>query len=282
MVYGISLTDSKNRKEKIQKSLAASFIATGAGYATLKAEGYLNKRLVLKGLNKFNLTENEKDIFLQKAEEVIKQNGLENFGVKLKLVDETTPLPEDKKFLKTFNQIVKKNNACYHPREKNVYINRDFLTPVFHELGHAKNHQSGLSGKILKLAKRVNNKYIVYGIPLAAIFSNKMKPENTDKKLSNSEKTFNILRASTGVLVSLGFLPRLAEEYSASKRGYNMAKEAGLDEKLLNTINKNHKWGFKSYIRGAGMFAIAVTAAIQLKDFLENKMTNYHKKDLIK
>ena len=111
---------------------------------------------------------------------------------------------------------------------------------------------------------------------------NKMKPENTDKKLSNSEKTFNILRASTGVLVSLGFLPRLAEEYSASKRGYNMAKEAGLEEKLLNTINKNHKWGFKSYIRGAGMFAIAVTAAIQLKDFLENKMTNYHKRDLIK
>lgn len=272
MVNSINFSDTNTKNQQIRKNIASSLISAGIGYSALKFCTEVNKKIIVSNKDKFEISEEAKQVFLDKADTAIEQSGLKEFGLKIKLVDENTPKPEDKRFLKTFEQIVKKMNACYLPKEKTVYINRNFLVPVFHELGHAKNQETGLSSKLFKLAKHTNNKYVVFGLPLAAIFTSKIKPQKENDKLSSGDKMINILRASTGGIVALGFLPKLAEEFTASKKGYMMAKEAGLEENYLKLINKNHKWGFKSYARSALIYALCVTAAIQVKDIINNRL----------
>lgn len=252
-------------------TLGSTVIAGSAAYQSFKLLAKVDPK-IFKCIpsEKFALTEAEKDIFLKKGQEVIDNSKLKNFGTQIILVDKNTPIPSAKAIKKTIISIKNKSNACYVNSKKCVYINRDFLAPLFHELGHAKNHQDGLNKYLKVLRRNFGNKYITFGLPALAILA--PKRQNEGGNLSPKDKIYNALRYIVGSTGLIGYGAMLTEEITASDKGYKFAKKAGLNEKLLKIVKKTHSWGFKSYVRRTCYYSAAIIGAIKLKDFIEKKL----------
>ena len=271
MVNSINFSDTKNRTEQIRMAATASLIAAASGHLTLKiAVPQIEKRIRGDFAKKFTLTEPEQDLLIKEGQKIIDESKLARFGCKIKLVNEDT-VCKNPKIQKSLESVKKASNAFYMTKERTVYINKKFLTPIFHELGHAQDHKKGTLTRLAKIYKLTGNKKIYYGLPLLAIFTSKKK--NADgKELSTQDKAFNIIRESAGVIGALGQLPMLIEEKLASKNGYKMAKEANLEEKLLKLIKKTHTTGFNGYLRQVLYYVIVATAAIKAKDYWHDKL----------
>lgn len=275
MVNSINFSDKTNRNRQIRDALIASSSGVAVGYFGHKGLKDISRRLFKFNPDNFKLNNNEQDLFLAKANEVIDRSNLKNFGLKIEIVNKNTPEPADIKFKKIFRQIIAKKNACYRSNEKTIYINKEFITPIFHELGHAENHCSGFSTKLTKSTKLIANKYFLLGLPLLALGTSS-KIDKNDEKLSTSNKVFNAARLSSGVFASLALVPRIIEEYYASKKGLKFAKQTGLNLEHLNLINKIHKIGLNSYARTAGIFALSSSAAIITKDIVQHILRKHN------
>lgn len=247
----------------------ATVIAGGTGYLGLRCLPKLDKKFLVGNPAKmFALNEEEKDIFIQKGRQIIDNSSLKDFGVKFELVDRDSKPPyTSQRFKKIFEAIKNKKNACYMGDNKTVYMNRDFLAPLFHELGHAKNHKDGFGPRMKNIRWLFGNKYLMLGMPALAVLTS-AKKETPEKKLSKKDKAFNTARYCCGAFGGIGLAALLADEKMASVKGFRMAKESGLDKKLLKVVKRVNNWGFGSYCRNAFYYIAITAAAVKFKDYL--------------
>lgn len=169
-------------------------------------------------------------------------------------------------------------NAGYFMNANKILIPDKHLQPsVFHEMGHAKNANSGLFLKTLQKIRPAAIKWLPGAILLISIL-NKRPKKSEDEKYANRtklQKAADFIKDHAGILTfgSMGFA--IAEEGIASLRGQKIAKslveDGSLSKELFKKIKKTNLVGFSSYIIGALGACLVCEAAIKVKDKIQQK-----------
>lgn len=218
----------------------------------------------------------------QYADKILKGNQFKNSRLKIHIVnpenvDKLRPLPRARK---TFIQKIKymnranKNkilanglNACFSPKLNAVFINDKHLySVVFHEMGHALNYNSPSGRFTQKLGVKGSKAmpFVALGCLMTGLFSSK-KSVNENKKEANGQKIASFIRNNAGKIVFLTYLPIIAEEASASLKGFKLAKKY-LTAAQHKIHIRNQIIALSTYIVGGLIPALMVSCGIKVKD----------------
>ena len=150
-------------------------------------------------------------------------------------------------------------NACYVPSLKQVRLNADKATiSGFHELGHAMNHLQSKTGKLLQMCRKPG--YVIAGLMgTVALFSRK-KPKESDSGFGD------FVQNNCGKIAFAAMLPTVVEEALASYKGVKLAKQSGLDDKLIKNLKKFYGKAWLSYAGYAVATGLSVFAASKITE----------------
>jgi len=150
-------------------------------------------------------------------------------------------------------------NACYVPSLKQVRLNADKATiSGFHELGHAMNHLKSKTGKILQMCRKPG--YAIAGLMGTVALFSRRKPKESDSGF------MDFIQNNCGKIAFAAMLPTVAEEALASYKGVKLAKQAGLDDKLLKNLKKFYGKAWLSYAGYAIATGLSVFAASKITE----------------
>jgi len=267
----------------------------GGGIAALVAGGavemipqiQIGTKLLQKMQKVHTYTPEEVTQIRNAAQQILKNRGLVEKGVKIKYLSEET-LAEPKSFLERFlqsrnpiNAIKEGKNACFTGnglkgldtktlKEVLLEEGNTVLMPekhlqgaVFHELGHADNFHNG---KILKLLQKCRPVIILPMLILMyGAFSKKSRPKDGETELTKGQKTNNFIRDNAGKLSFAAMLPVLIEEGAATIKGKRFAKNL-ISEDVAKRALKGNWMGFVSYTLAAVCAGLAARTAVKIKD----------------
>lgn len=154
-------------------------------------------------------------------------------------------------------------NACYLPKGKKVLINTEKLgLSAFHEMGHAINHNCNKFWKVMQGA-RTPMKFLGSAFALTALCKRQKVEGEQPKNAFDKATTF--VKNNVGKLVTLSFVPMVAEELMASRRGNKMAAKV-LPKDLLNKVKTSNRLGAATYITAAIASGIGAHLASKVRD----------------
>lgn len=192
-------------------------------------------------------------------------------GVKLKNVNEKSEihslydfLPKTLKNLISPIEAVKRgNNAFYLPENKMIMINFDKLgMSSFHEMGHAVNHNCSKFWKYLQKTRQPL--LALAGIMSVTALFKRPKAEGEQPKNAFDRAT-TFIKNNVGKLVTLCFVPIIAEELKATQRGNKMAK-AVMPKEMFAQVKKLNKLGAITYITSVLAIGIGAFATTKVRD----------------
>lgn len=216
------------------------------------------------------------------TEEAIKFNNLNKKVSILKATEENTDEIKkaiskeiDKspaKFLpKKFREVFKKmqyeqlqfgQNAFYAPKSKKILVPEGkFGLALFHEIGHAINDNLSKTCRLLQKCRIIN--ILATPIAMIALFKTKKAPNHEPK--NKLDKTTTFIKNNAGILTFASFLPLLAEEYIATRKGNKLAKKL-LEPKLAQKVAQSNKIGLLSYISLATFSSLGIFCGKTVKD----------------
>jgi len=153
-------------------------------------------------------------------------------------------------------------NALYAPQSKKVVMPENKLgLAVFHELGHAANHNLSKIGKVLQKSRVLG--LAVAPISLIALWKTKKAPGEEPKNTVDKVTTF--VKENAGKLTFAAFIPTLLEEGLATIKGNGYAKKL-LDPSIAKKVAKCNGLGFISYLAMATFAGLGVFAGVKVKD----------------
>lgn len=221
------------------------------------------------------------------AEKALDETGLRHKGVKINNINDANVKEITEELIKSSgkNPIFKRSinnsmsmfkhglNASYLPTKKEIFIGeKGAYSSVFHEMGHALNHNSS---KIWKIAQKSRLFLTPFGIPVAglALFGlglfHKVKPEQDGVQKSKWEKTKDFARKHSGKIAFATMVPMMAEELAASSKGLKIAQKY-LTPAQLSKLKGNYGKAFSSY----AMIGTIIPAAIGLGNIIADKIQN--------
>ncbi len=160
------------------------------------------------------------------------------------------------------NTIESGKNAAYFEEVNKIAINTEKLgAAAFHEMGHALNMQSSKFWRVTQKARPVALLSGVFG--LTALFKRK-KLEGEEPK-NNFDKATTFIKNNVGKLVTLSFLPIIAEELMASHKGEKLAKQV-LSPELLKKVKNGNRLGALTYILTASAVGFGTYVASKVRD----------------
>lgn len=155
------------------------------------------------------------------------------------------------------------NNACYLPKGKKVIVNTQNLgLSAFHEMGHAINHNCTKFWKIMQKS-RTPMKRLGGLFALTALFKRKKLEGEEPKNIFDKATTF--VKNNVGKLVTLTFIPMVAEELMASRRGNKMAAQV-LPKDMLKKVKMSNRLGAVTYITAAVVSGAGAYLASKVRD----------------
>ena len=150
-------------------------------------------------------------------------------------------------------------NACYVPTLKQVRLNADKATiSGFHELGHAMNHLKSKTGKLLQMCRKPG--YVIAGLMGTVALFSRRKPKESDGNL------MDFIQNNCGKIAFIAMLPTVVEEAMASHKGVKLAKQAGLNDKLVKNLKKFYGKAWLSYAGYAVATGLSVFAASKITE----------------
>lgn len=268
-------------------------IAPGA-YILKKTLTPLSDRSLEKLKHKYATNQNAYGDFesiYNKAETILKENGLKDFGVKIKVFESGKPLKlkeiatnssfKNRLYKNLYNNLQKQTsvgaNAFYEFHSKTINIgNTGAFKAVFHEIGHAFNYKKGgFYSKYYILGRKI----LPFGIPIIGLGAfgigllHDKKQEAKESPKSKFEKVKDFIHDNAGKITFLNFLHVLIEEGRASLNGVKLAKPHFTPQKHKELAMSYLKGSFCSYLKKATYPALAVALGIFIKDKIvqENK-----------
>ncbi len=166
-------------------------------------------------------------------------------------------------------------NAFCSPEIKRIITpNKSLQTSVFHEMGHALNHENKLL-KFVQKSRPIAQKVLPLAILLTAITNKRKTTDVQSENDSKKQKFKDFVKRNAGKLTLLSFLPMAAEEGIASIRGSKLAKQhvsaGALSKNVLKKIKITNACGLASYVLTAAGTALAVKVAVNVKDKIQAK-----------
>lgn len=222
------------------------------------------------------------------AQQILKNRGLVEKGVKIKYLSEET-LVAPKSFLEgllqalnPINAIKAGQNAAFTGKGvkgldtktlKKVLLEEGntVLMPehklqgsIFHEIGHADNFNNG---KILKLLQKCRpiSVFLPSLLLMYGAFSKKSRPKDGETELTKEQKANNFIRDNAGKLSFAAMLPMLIEEASATIKGKKFAENL-VSKDIAKKATKGNWLGFVSYACVAVFTSLAARTAVKIKD----------------
>lgn len=154
-------------------------------------------------------------------------------------------------------------NACYIPKTKQVVVNLEkFGLSAFHEMGHAINHNCS---KLWSCMQKMRMPMMALSslFTLTALF--KRKKADGEKPKNGFDKATTFIKNNVGKLVTLSFVPIVAEELMASHRGNKMAEKV-LSKDMLKKVKLSNKLGAITYVTTAVATGAAAFVASKVRD----------------
>ena len=168
---------------------------------------------------------------------------------------------------KMIQMLEKGRNALFAPKNKRggnkVIINIEKLgVATFHEIGHAMNHNMS---KFWKSMQKMRMPMILTGGTLSLIALMKRPKAEGEEPRNAFDKTTTFIKNNVGKLVTLTFVPIIAEELKATSRGNKLAKEL-LSPETAKKVKTLNKFGAITYIASAGVSGLAAYVANIVRD----------------
>ena len=193
----------------------------------------------------------------------INLSGLKEKGLKFEHTDFS---PSDLRKIGTNleSQILHKDikagmNACYIPDLRLVKLNAEKASiSGFHELGHAMNHLKSKTGRLLQLCRKPG--YTIAGLMGTVALFSRRKPKESDGGF------LDFIQNNCGKIAFAAMLPTVAEEALATHKGLKLAKQAGLDDKLIKNLRKFYGKAWLSYVGYAIATGLSVFAASKITE----------------
>lgn len=234
-------------------------LASLASAAVMGALPYFSKPFAKQMREEHSNNHLYKDAFFK----AIDKSGLKEKGLKFEHTDFSF---EDLRKLGTpfESQIIHKDiksgmNACYVPSLKLVKLNANKASlSGFHELGHAMNHLNSKTGKFLQLCRKPG--YVLAGLMGTVALFSRRKPKESDSGF------MDFIQNNCGKIAFASILPTVAEEALATHKGMKLAKESGLDDKLLKNLRKFYGKAWLSYVGYAIATGLSVFAASKITE----------------
>lgn len=193
-------------------------------------------------------------------------------GVKLKNVNENSViinriydnLPDFiKKLVSPFDAAKRGNNAFYLPKDKMIIVNLDKLgMSTFHEMGHAVNHNCS---KFWKYVQKSRQPLLALAGIMSTIALFKRPKADGEQPKNSFDKATTFIKNNVGKLVTLSFVPIVAEELMASHRGNKMAEKV-LSKEMLAKVKKFNKLGAITYIATGLTMGLGAFVATKVRD----------------
>lgn len=155
------------------------------------------------------------------------------------------------------------DNACYLPKGKKVIVNIEKLgLSAFHEMGHAINHNCT---KFWKGMQKLRGPMQITAGLLAttALFKRKKVEGEQPKNVFDKATTF--IKNNVGKLVTLAFVPIVAEELMATRRGNKMAAKV-LPLELLKKVKTSNRLGALTYVASSILAGAGAYLASKVRD----------------
>lgn len=151
------------------------------------------------------------------------------------------------------------DNAAFLPKTNRIGVNIDKLgASTFHEMGHAINRNLSTFWKGMQ---KLRGPAMITGSVLTLTALIKRKKAEGEKPKNTFDKVTTFIKNNVGKLVTLSFVPIVAEELMASHRGNQMAKKF-LPAEMFKKIRLTNRLGAATYvIAGVGAGLAAFTAS---------------------
>lgn len=245
----------------------ASTVAMTAG-ASLQTTTALSNLGVVDLMSKHGAISQDKiDLLHKKAEEALKNVGLDKKGVKITYIPESKVKSTILESLgKQLEQIRQGKNAAFVPQQNKIFMPEKGISfAAFHEIGHAHNYNFSKVGKFLQ-KMRIPGMILAGGIAMLSAFTKTSKPENGED-LSAWQKTKNFIRNNAGKLSFAAMIPMLSEEAIATIKGHKMVKGI-LPPDMYKHVTKGNRIAYMSYLLSALSLSLGAYATTKIKDKL--------------
>lgn len=161
------------------------------------------------------------------------------------------------------NTIANGYNAAFLPKPNKIVVNIDKLgASTFHEMGHAINRN--MSKFWSAVQKTRGPLMLLSGVFTTTALLKRKKAEGEEPK-NAFDKVTTFIKNNVGPLVTLSFVPMIAEELKATQRGNQMAKKF-LSAEAFKNVKKCNRFGAASYIAMAVLSGVGAFAASKVRD----------------
>ena len=274
----VTQSGKKYEKPSILKNTIAILTANTVSGIVAKEINKIPQRHFFNTIN--SIASIEKDYFALIADKIFENSGLQQKGIKLidaikeneKEVNELwkksykidiTKLPLTKNL---HNQVFKGYNALFDKKTKTILINKQKLSVALpHEIGHALNATGNGIGKILS---KIRQPIARLGLIVFATALFKRKKVEGEETKGTFDKITTFIKDNCGKLTAFCFLPQIAEEALASKKGFNLIKNSTEINLHLNTVKKLNCAGLVSHMAMASIATLGVIVLSKIKDII--------------
>ncbi len=229
----------------------------------------LNKYLVNKTQGLSNSVDST--FLWNEVKDAFKTSKLAEKGVKFWSVNENTKirtiydfLPKKlRNLLIPIEAIKAGRNAAYSPDIKRILINKEkFGLSAFHEMGHAFNHNFCKFWHVVQKSRTPLRS--AAGLMASVALFKRPKAEGEQPK-NGFDRATTFIKNNVGKLVTLCFVPIVAEELKATQRGNKMAAKV-LPKEMLAKVKKVNKLGAATYVTTALMAGFGAFVATKVRD----------------
>ncbi len=166
---------------------------------------------------------------------------------------------------KFYSSMIRKGlNAFYLSKTNFAATARNKASLIFHEIGHASTANSSRLAKRLQGLVRRMPKLAMLPLGLIAFCHTNIKSKPASEK-SKFTKTMDFVKDNAGKIVTLSFLPLVAEEALASFKGVNYARKV-LGNKQAAKIGLLYTLALSSYAGTALISGYAMKVASKVRD----------------
>lgn len=155
------------------------------------------------------------------------------------------------------------NNAAFLSKGNKVIVNTENLgLSAFHEMGHAINYNMS---KFWKGMQKMRTPMMITSGTLGLVALIKRPKAEGEQPENAFDKATTFIKNNVGKLVTLSFVPIIAEELKASSRGNKLAKEL-LSPEMAKKVKMSNRFGAVTYIASAAISGLAAYTANLVRD----------------
>ena len=155
------------------------------------------------------------------------------------------------------------DNACFLPRGNKIIVNIEKLgASAFHEMGHAINRNMSTFWKGMQ---KMRLPMMITSGALSLLSLCKRPKAEGEQPKNGFDKATTFIKNNVGKLVTLSFVPIVAEELKATSRGNKLAKQL-LSPEIAKKVRATNRYGAISYVTTAVIAGFSAFVANKVRD----------------